>query len=100
MSAEGAVCVCVVKLELEPRLKRKFVCEQYSKKTIGITVAGLIIVAAWLYVDCWTMLIGSLSDVWGFRWVSIKIMILTGELGVGERYCCRIYSWNWMKTTG
>jgi len=44
------VCVCVVKSEVEPQLQRKFVCEQYSKKTIGITVAGLSIVATWLYV--------------------------------------------------
>jgi len=50
MYAEVALCVCVVKLELEPRLKRKLVCEQYSKKTLDITVAGLSNVSAWLYV--------------------------------------------------
>ena len=81
MSAEVAVCVCVVKSELEPQLKRKLVCEQYFKKTLDITVGGLSNVAAWLCVELLNHAHG-LSYVWGFHCVSIKIMILAGELGV------------------
>lgn len=98
-SAEAAVCV--VKSELQPWFETKFVCAQYSQKTLGIMVAVLAAVAAWSYM-------GLLNSAHRFlKWylrIWLCVMSVTGlwfwlgNLELGEWKCCSIYPWNSRKT--